>query len=255
MCVQRETLELDAECDAFISAVAKVSKKVVVLVQSPGAFLTPWRAEVSTIATMFLGGQETGGAWADIIFGDIAPAGRLPIELPVSDADTILPNPAPKFAYTEGLVTSYRNVTSRKAFEFGHGLTYSAFEWGDVKTVACAEKGYEVCLSMDVTNVGIQASPSTRALMEPATDTPQLYLQFPAAAQQPRSILKGFKKTGVLQYMSSETVTFSLTARDLSYYVVQSKSWVKVTDLKTIMYQVSMSSGPSKVVKTGPLAA
>ena len=82
LCVQRETLELDAECDAFISAVAKVSKKVVVLVQSPGAFLTPWRAEVSTIATMFLGGQETGGAWADIIFGDVIPQAKLPLSFP-----------------------------------------------------------------------------------------------------------------------------------------------------------------------------
>ena len=135
------------------------------------------------------------------------------------------------------------------------GLTYSAFEWGDVKTVPCKEVVFEVCLSMDVTNVGIEAGPSARALLEPATDTPQLYLQFPAEAEQPRSILKGFAKTGLLQYMETETVTFKLTARDLSYYVAQSKSWVKVKDLKTVTYQVGMSSDPSKVVKTGPLAA
>ena len=96
----RQSLSLDADCDAFISAVAKVSKKVAVLVMTPGAFLTPWREEVSTVATMFLGGQETGAAWADIVFGDVSPAGRLPIELPATEADTIEPNPAPSFAYT-----------------------------------------------------------------------------------------------------------------------------------------------------------
>ena len=101
-------------------------------------------------------------------------------------------------------MTSYRNTTARRAYPFGHGLTYSAFEWGDVSSVKCptASPAWEVCLGMTVTNTGQQAASMPaggRALSEAATDTPQLYLKFPPEARQPRSILKGFAKTALLQ--------------------------------------------------------
>jgi beta-glucosidase len=238
----RQSLSLDADCDGFISSVAQVSRRVVVLVMTPGAFLTPWRSEVSAIATMFLGGQETGDAWADVVFGDVSPAGRLPIELPDTEADTIEPNPAPFFPYTEGLQTSYRNTTARRAYPFGHGMSFSTFQWSGVTSTTCptATPVWEVCLKMTVTNNGIRA----------ATDTPQLYLEFPPEARQPRSILKGFQKTPLLQSMESATVTFNLTARDLSYYVPQSKSWVKA-DVTKVGYEMSKSS--EVVVMTGKL--
>ena len=238
----RQSLSLDADCDRFIYAVAKVSQRVAVLVMAPGAFLTPWRSEVSTIAAMFLGGQETGDAWADVVFGDVSPGGRLPIELPASEADTIEPNPAPSVPYTEGLQTSYRNTTASRAYPFGHGLSFSTFQWSDVASTNCstATPAWEFCLTMTVTNTGLH----------PATDTPQLYLKFPPEAGQPRSILKGFQKTVVLEPMLSATVAFNLTARDLSYYVPQSKSWVKA-DVAKVSYELSTSS--ERVVMRGSL--
>lgn len=238
----RQSLSLDADCDGFVSSIAKVSKHVAVLVMTPGAFLTPWRSEVSAIATMFLGGQETSGAWADVVFGDVSPAGRLPIELPETEADTIQPNPDPSFAYVEGLRTSYRNTTARRAYPFGHGISYTTFQWSDVRTAACPTTTpvLEFCLTMTVTNTGLR----------PATDTPQLYLDFPVEAAQPRSILKGFQKTRALEPMETTTVMFSLTARDLSYYVPQSKSWAKA-DVAKVGYEISKSS--EQVVYSGKL--
>ena len=163
----RKSLSLDGGCDALVSAVGRVAKKTIVLVQAPGAFLTPWRGEVEAIAVMFLGGQETGGAWADVLFGDTPPSGRLPIELPSSEAETILPNPQSSVPYTEGLATSYRNTQHRPAFCFGHGLSTTTFEFGALTpgpTTLCPAKGsaaVEVCLGMTVTNTGTRVRHNT----------------------------------------------------------------------------------------------
>ena len=93
---------------------------------------------------------------------------------------------------------------------------------------------------MNVSNTGLR----------PGTDTPQLYLEFPAEAGQPRSILKGFQKTSLLEPMETTIVTFGLTARDLSYYVPQSKSWIKA-DVAKVRYEMSTSS--EHVVLSGAL--
>merc|ERR1712137_1356640 len=78
----RGSLNLDHRCDSLVSTLAsKTAVPIVVLMQVPGAILTPWRGEVSAAAVMFLGGQATGDAWARVLFGDVSPSGRLPIEL------------------------------------------------------------------------------------------------------------------------------------------------------------------------------
>ena len=104
----RPNLSLDSGADALIAAVAAAAPKTVALVAAPGAFLTPWRAEVAAAAVLFLGGQESGSAWADVLFGDVAPTGRLPITLPASEEQTIPPSRSRTVRYAEGLATGYR---------------------------------------------------------------------------------------------------------------------------------------------------
>ena len=126
----------------LISAVTTEARRTVVLTQVPGAVLMPWRDEaiggingcgfmrfiaivmftiismsviiviiipqVPAILAMFLGGQETGAAWASVLFGDEAPSGRLPLMMPATEADTIAPSAAtladiaPRVVYSEG---------------------------------------------------------------------------------------------------------------------------------------------------------
>ncbi|CAK0811902.1 unnamed protein product [Prorocentrum cordatum] len=84
--VDRESLALDGGVGDLIGALsAQHGDRLVVLVQSPGAFVAPWRDSVAGILAMFLGGQETGAAWASILFGDRSPAGRLPLMLPATE--------------------------------------------------------------------------------------------------------------------------------------------------------------------------
>jgi len=102
--------------DAFISRVLALkspTNHVVVALSTPGPVLTNWRANASAIINMFLAGQETGGAWADILFGDVNPSGRLPVTFPEMESDTILPCPGNECPYSEGLFVGYRGLSKK----------------------------------------------------------------------------------------------------------------------------------------------
>lgn len=216
--MDRSSLALDDNADSLISTVVGAAKKTIVLVQTPGAFTSPWRNDVDAIATMFLGGQMTGLAWGDILFGVVAPSGRLPIMLPASESDAIAVTSSTTIRYTEGLATSYRASSFTAAYPFGHGLTYATFTYGTPTVATC---GALPCVQMSVTHDGGAASMC-------ATATPQVYLEFPQAAAQVAPVLKGFVKTRRLCAGQSQQVTFEFTQRDFSYYDAATRAWVQV---------------------------
>jgi len=217
----RESLSLDDDADSLIAAVAQTGSKVVVLTQICGAILMPWKDQVSGILSLFLGGQETGSAWADVLFGDLSPIGHLPLMMPETDADHIPPSSSDIITYSEGLSTSYRNPLFKASYPFGHGLSYTTFDYGEFKVKPC---GGDTCVKGVLTNTG---SVAAKAL-------PQLYLEFPIEAGFPAPILKGFQKTGLVYPGASIRVTFRLTPRDMSYFDGlksdgYSPRWTKVT--------------------------
>jgi hypothetical protein len=214
----RPTLDLDDEVKKLIGAVAKVSNKVVVILQIPGAVLMPWRSSVQAIGVLFLGGQETGAAWAQVLFGDRAPAGRLPLMMPLTEADTIPPDTDGDVRYTEGLKTSYRNPEFQASFPFGHGLTYSSFTYQKIILIRkkCTDPDCVACLSVSVTNTGQRAA---KALG-------QLYLEFPHDSGYVTPILKGFNKTSVVPPGGKADLIFRLYKKDISYFIAG--QWVKL---------------------------
>jgi len=229
----RESLALDGGVGDLIGALsAQHGDRLVVLVQSPGAFVAPWRDSVAGILAMFLGGQETGAAWASILFGDRSPAGRLPLMLPATEDDQILPGTGDDVTYSEGTETSYRNPKFKAAFPFGHGLAYTTFEHLSPVAVPCGgrataavvrrltaeEQGAPaICIRARVRNTG-RAS---------GQDVVQLYLEFPPEAQRPGRLLKGFQKTGVIAPGDVTEVVMPLTLRDLSYYDASAARWME----------------------------
>jgi beta-glucosidase len=220
----RKNLSLDGGADKLIEALAAntTDKKIIVLMQIPGAVLVPWRESVDGILAMFLGGQETGSAWGSVLFGDHSPTGRLPLTIPVSEADTIPPEvKSLSVDFTEGLATGYRNPQFAAAYPFGHGLSYGKFDYGLLSYHACDPAlGDEAvaCLTSRVSNTGARA----------ASIVAQLYVEFPAEAAYPAAILKGFVKTDKLEPGSSQAVVFVLTKRDVSYYSAASSDWIMV---------------------------
>lgn len=215
----RVNLTLDHRADDLIWAVAnankELGKKTIVLTQVPGAIVMPWRDSVDAILTLFLGGQETGNAWASVLFGDHAPTGRLPITMPASEDDVIHPSQELEVKYDEGMATGYRNPALNVAYPFGHGLTYTTFTYDNIETFKC---GIHFCVKVDVVNTG---EISGKAV-------PQLYVEFPAEAGHPAPLLKGFEKTGLIAPSQSRSVTFTLTDQDLSYY--SDGMWVRIAN-------------------------
>lgn len=235
--IDRPTLDLDNNANELISAVAEVSKATIVLMQVPGAILTPWRDSVQAAAVLFLGGMETGNAWASVVFGDHSPTGRLPVMLPESEADTISPVEAANatIRYEEGLATSYRNPNFKAAYPFGHGLSYATFKYHSATVNKC---GREVCVRLSIENTG----------KHEGREVVQLYLEFPAEAGQPAPVLKGFETTSLLKPRAQAEVTFRLGKKELSYY--STGSWLKANT--AVAHVGSSSKKISQRIQLGP---
>merc|ERR1712139_531253 len=173
-----------------------------------------------------------GTGYAAVVFGDHAPTGRLPISLPLTMDDTIEPCGASQDGpcnYTEGMATGYRSLGMNFAYPFGHGITFTEFNFSSVEKVPCNDAA--VCVKVQVTNVGAA----------PASAVPQLYVQFPAESGYPAPVLKGFRHSKVLQPQESDDVVFHLTQRDLSYW--QDGNWVKINGFTAQIGYSSKSIG------------
>jgi beta-glucosidase len=210
----RRTLRLDQHdlliglSEASISG--QLGAPLVVAVMAPGQVATaPWSDGASGVLTIFLAGQATGNAWADVLFGDVNPSGKLPVTFPLHDSDMTPPcvgSQADHCVYTEGLHVGWRALTQRPVgFAFGSGLSYSHFtyEWGS-RPSRDSLRG-EVTLSVVVTNVGDAEG----------AEVLQLYARFPPAAAEPPLVLKAFEKTPRLRPLDSHIVHFTLSARQL----------------------------------------
>lgn len=214
------SLSLSDDVDSWISVVA-ATKPTVVLMQTPGAVIMPWLDRVNAVANLFLAGEQTGTAWASLLFGDASPEGKLPLQFPKTVRDTIPNDPLKMFEYTEGLFTSYRNPQVQVAFPFGHGLSFTTFTYGEPSIVknGCLA---EICVGMAVTNSGMRSG----------REVAQAYMEFEAAEETPRRILRGFVKTRLLQPGDTEKLLFKFTARDLSIYSVALQGWEVQTKAK-----------------------
>ena len=111
----------------------------------------PWSDGAAAIVAMFLAGQETGHAWADVLLGDVNPSGKLPLTFPNKENEQDFATSqwpgygksstgqSPGYAnYSEKLLVGYRwydehNVTFTTGFPFGHGLSYSTFKYSGIQ--------------------------------------------------------------------------------------------------------------------------
>lgn len=234
----------DDSQNALVSAIASANKNTVVVLSVPGAILMPWSKEVAGVLVNFMPGQESGHAIADVLFGKVNPNAKLPITMPNRENEvdfTVVEYPGIQkdhvfhMTYSEKLLVGYRwydmkNYTFDTGFPFGHGLSYTSFEYSDMHAECGAGGGKrhkrrravdENCrVTFNVTNVGDRAG----------QEVAQLYLDFPQSAGEPLQ-LKGFQKTKLLAPGQAEQVVLTLTPRDLSIWDVEQHGWKKVKGL------------------------
>lgn len=149
----------------------------------------PWISSVNALVHAWYGGNETGNAIADVLFGDVNPSAKLPLSFPKRVQD----NPAflnyrterGRTLYGEDVYIGYRwyeMLDLPALFPFGHGLSYTKFELSNLTV----EKAGEV-LTVDVTVKNVEHRAGAEVVqVYVAQDRPSI--------KRPKKELKGFKK-------------------------------------------------------------
>jgi beta-glucosidase len=234
-----KTMDLPAGQDELIEAVEKANPHtIVVLNTGDPVTMTKWIAQTPALLEMWYGGQEGGHALAAILFGDANPSGKLPVSFPKkfedSPASANYPGVNLKVNYAEGIYVGYRYYDTKNVepqFPFGFGLSYTSFEYGDLKVTPSQSSGNElVNVSLKVKNTGARAG----------TEVVQLYVHDGhSKIDRPVRELKGFKRVE-LKPGETKTIDFTLNRADLSYWSPEKKAWV--ADPGTFEIQVGASS-------------
>jgi len=176
--------------DKLISAVAKANANTVVVMQSGTPVAMPWIEEVKGMVQAWYGGNETGNAIADVLFGDENPSGKLPLSFPkkLSDNPAFLNVKAEggRTLYGEDVFVGYRfyeHAEREVLFPFGHGLSYTTFEFSGLRV---EEKEGMVAVEVTVKNTG----------KVKGKEVVQVYVAPPKkqAVTRPPKELKGFTK-------------------------------------------------------------
>ncbi len=219
----RASLSLPGDQDALVRAIAAVNSNTIVVVYCSSATLLPWSDRVAAVLIAWYPGQENGNSLARVLFGDLAPSGKLPVTFPAAAGEVPANRPSQfpgvngHLTYSEGLNIGYRwydanHVAPR--FPFGHGLTYTTFGYSNLTVGAVSPSG-QVQIGFDLSNTGSRAG----------AEVAQLYLGFPGAAGEPPKLLKGFSKIP-LAPGQTEHVVFNLDWLDLANWDAAARGWL-----------------------------
>ena len=198
---------------ALAQAMAATGKPLVIVLRHGRALaLTgPVRNAPAIMASWFLG-SETGHALADLVFGDAAPQGRLPVSFPQASGQEPLfynhrSTGRPQTTDEKEYKARYREVTNTPLYPFGHGLTYSTVVYGKTKATGPLARGGSLTVTATVSNTGKQ----------PCHEVAQLYLHDRVASiTQPVRVLRGIRHLD-LAPGQTVTVSFEITSADLQY--------------------------------------
>ncbi|MGD8623938.1 MAG: glycoside hydrolase family 3 C-terminal domain-containing protein [Anaerolineae bacterium] len=200
----RSRIELPLLQEEFLKQLYVLGKPLVLVLLNGSALAIPWAARhIPAIVVAWYPGQAGGKALADILFGDYNPGGRLPITFYESTEDL------PPFDDYRMAGRTYRFFQGEPLFPFGHGLSYTTFEYGHLQIEpAQVTMGGQVTVRADVTNSGDRAG----------DEVVQLYIRhLDAAVPRPIKELKGFQRLH-LAPGERTTVAFTLHSHQLGYY-------------------------------------
>jgi beta-glucosidase len=242
--------------DNLVNSVAENCNNTIVVINTSGPrLLDQWVENDNVTAVVYGGylGQESGNAIVDVLYGDVNPNGKLTYTIaknetdyPVSICDTAECN------FDEGVHIDYRyfdamNVSIR--YPFGHGLSYTTFQYGNVSAVktdeaALASKYPSGNLSLggakdlfdDVISIHFTLKNTGEV---DGAEVAQLYVQYPSAAKQPVRQLRGFEKITLSAGQQKDT-TINIRRRDISFWDTFAQKWALASG--TYTFSVGSSS-------------
>ncbi|KAI8719767.1 Beta-glucosidase [Fusarium sp. LHS14.1] len=222
----RQTMDLpvDGSQDRLIEAVVKANPRTIVVNQSGSPVHMPWADHVPVIIQGWYQGQEAGNALADVLFGIENPSGKLPATFPKRIEHTpawhTWPGENHKVLYGEGLYIGYRHYDHAKItplFPFGHGLSYTTFEYGrpEISTRTLTPDGV-INITLAISNIGSRAG----------AETVQLYVHDEKSRlPRPEKELVAFEKV-FLEADETRHITISLDKYAVGYYDETVPGWI-----------------------------
>jgi len=201
----RKSLGLAGNQEELVKAVFAANPRTIVVEMSAGPLTVPWiKQNVPALLQAWWPGEEGGHAIADVLFGDVNPAGRLPHTVYASEQQV---PPQDEYDITKGF--TYMYINGAPLYAFGHGLSYTTFAYSNLQLSAqqIPEDG-TVTVSIDVQNTGKRAG----------DEVAQLYVhEVKPVVKRPAKELRGFQRV-TLQPGEKRTLTFTVPAEKLAYW-------------------------------------
>jgi beta-glucosidase len=215
----RPNIEMPGEQAELIRRVAAANPNAIVVINAGSPLDMDWLDQAAAVVWAWYPGQECGNAIADVLFGDVNPSGKLPTTFPrrLQDNPAYINYPGEngQVHYGEGLFVGYRYYDKKDVtplFPFGYGLSYTTFEYRNLRVQA----GQVIRVSVDVQNTGQRTG----------KEIVQVYVRdVRSRLVRPEKELKAFAKVS-LEPGETKTVTFTLDEEALSYYDPAYKAWV-----------------------------
>lgn len=229
---------LPGDQDKLIEEVAAANPNTVVVLNTSQPVALPWVDKVKGVLEMWWPGDEGGWSTANILLGKTSPAGRLPVTWGKQLTDYAATDPKHperskrppdhKTIYSEGVNVGYRwfdKENIEPLFAFGHGLSYTSFDYSGLNVAKSSDGGLDVRLN--IKNTGSAAS----------DEVPQVYLgapsQVPDSVQFPVRALVAFDRVQLAPGESKE-VTLHVAPRQLQYWSTKDQKWTTPTGKRTV---------------------
>lgn len=207
----------------LVKTLKSVNENIVVVLSNGSPIEMPFLSDVKAILEAYLTGQASGKAICDLLYGEVNPSGKLaetfPLKLSDNPSYLNFPGEVDKVEYKEGIFVGYRYYDKKAMdvlFPFGYGLSYTNFEYSNLKIskneIDDTEK---VTVSVNIKNIGDVFG----------KEIVQLYIRDKeSSVTRPEKELKGFEKIG-LEPGEEKEVTFILNKRSFAYYNVDLGDW------------------------------
>jgi beta-glucosidase len=239
----RKHMRIPENQNKLIEAVSKVQKNIVVVLSNGSPVEMPWVDKVKGILEGYLGGQAGGSAAADIILGEANPCGKLAETFPkkLSDNPSYLnfPGEGDCVEYKEGIFVGYRYYDKKEIetlFPFGHGLSYTKFEYTSISVDKKEFNDNEtLTVKVSVKNIGKLAG----------KEIVQLYIRdVDSSVIRPIKELRAFEKVD-LKPNEEKVVEFTLNKRAFAYYNTEIKDW----HVETGEFEILVGSSSKEILQ------
>ncbi len=229
---------LPGDQDKLVEEIAAVNPNTIVVLNTSQPVALPWVDKVKAVLEMWWPGDEGGWSTANLLLGKVSPAGRLPITWGRQLTDYPATDPShperskkgvdKKTTYSEGVNVGYRWFDKQNVeplFAFGHGLSYTTFDYSGLGVLRANDGGLDVDLS--IKNTGSVEG----------DEVPQVYISAPADApegvQFPVRAFVAFDRIH-LAPGESRSISLHVAPRQLQYWSTKEQKWVMPTGKRTV---------------------